>query len=58
MYQAVNSVCTLANGRIVSGSDDKTVRVWNADTGECDRVLEGHSNVRCAVYDDTDRYSS
>ena len=58
MYQWVTSLCTLADGRIVSGSKDNTVRVWNADTGECDRVLEGHGWVRCAVYDDRDRYSS
>ncbi|KAF5340209.1 hypothetical protein D9611_007898 [Ephemerocybe angulata] len=30
--------------RIVSGSEDKTVRVWNALTGEVQNVLEGHSN--------------
>ena len=29
---------------IVSGSFDKTVRIWNAATGECVRVLEGHYN--------------
>ena len=28
---------------IVSGSGDKTVHIWNAATGECVRVLEGHS---------------
>ena len=29
---------------IISGSGDKTVRIWNAATGECVRVLEGHSD--------------
>ena len=32
-------------GYIISGSYDKTVRIWNADTGECVRTLEGHSHV-------------
>jgi len=29
--------------RVVSGSDDNTLRVWDADRGECVAVLEGHS---------------
>jgi WD40 repeat protein len=30
--------------RVASGSDDKMIRIWNAETGECERVLEGHSH--------------
>ena len=30
--------------RIVSGSFDRTVRVWDAQSGECLRTLEGHSD--------------
>ena len=29
----------------MSASDDKTVRVWNAVTGECEQTLEGHSDT-------------
>jgi WD40 repeat protein len=29
--------------RVVSGSNDKTVRVWDVDTGACLRVLEGYT---------------
>ena len=29
----------------VSGSFDKTVRIWNLETGECRATLEGHSDI-------------
>ena len=40
----------LQDGRIVSGSSDYTLRVWNISTGECDRVLKGHSDVSNRIY--------
>ena len=30
--------------QIASGSDDKTVKVWNAKTGDLVQTLEGHSD--------------
>eukprot|EP01045_Picozoa_sp_COSAG04_P060876 COSAG04_NODE_30960_length_259_cov_0.987500_1_plen_51_part_01 len=33
--------------KVVSGSFDQTVRIWDAVTGECEQTLEGHSS---AVY--------
>jgi WD40 repeat protein len=30
---------------VVSGSWDKTLRVWDVDTGDCERVLRGHRDV-------------
>jgi WD40 repeat protein len=36
-------VTALRDGRIVSGSRDNTLRVWDSDTGDCLRVLEGHT---------------
>ena len=39
----VNSVAFSQDGRqVVSGSDDCTVRIWNAATGEVEAQLEGH----------------
>ena len=29
---------------IVSASSDKTIRIWNADTGDCVYVIEGHTD--------------
>ena len=29
--------------RVLSGSDDKTVRLWEVETGRCLRVLKGHT---------------
>ena len=38
----VSSVCFSADGtRIVSGSYDNTVRIWNAVTGACEVTMEG-----------------
>ena len=37
--------------RIVSGSEDKTVRVWNTETGRLLSTLNGHSlSVKCVAY--------
>ena len=37
--------------RVVSGSNDKTLKVWDVATGECVATLEGHSEaVRCGVH--------
>ena len=37
--------------RVVSGSEDKTLKVWDVATGECVATLEGHSeSVRCGVH--------
>ena len=30
--------------KVVFGSEDRTVRIWDAVTGECEQTLEGHSD--------------
>ena len=41
--------------RVVSGSDDNTLRVWDAGLGECVHVLEGHSDpVTCVCVVEVD----
>lgn len=38
-------------GRFVSGSYDSTLRLWNAENGECMKKLEGHTHyVRCVSW--------
>ncbi|MEE0961709.1 MAG: hypothetical protein U0L54_04100, partial [Bacteroidales bacterium] len=48
----VNSVAYSPDGtKIISGSSDKTVKIWNANTGECLKTLKGHlSYVRSVAY--------
>ena len=41
----VSTLVALAGGRVVSGSGDSTLRVWNAVTGECERTLDGHTHT-------------
>ncbi|KAJ8297619.1 hypothetical protein KUTeg_024150 [Tegillarca granosa] len=38
----------MAGNIVISGSTDRTLKVWNADTGQCIHTLYGHtSTVRC-----------
>ena len=42
----------LHGNKVVSGSRDATLRMWDVETGECLHVLVGHvAAVRCVQYD-------
>ena len=42
----MTSLAILPDGRIVSGSSDYyTVKIWNSETGICDKTLIGHTKV-------------
>ena len=45
----VNCVAVLPDGRVVSGSSDNTLRVWDTDTGQCLQTLEGHTELVSCV---------
>ncbi len=42
----VTACCFSSDGQnIISASGDKTIRVWNAQTGKCVQILRGHLEV-------------
>ena len=41
----VNCLALLPDGRLCSGSDDQTIKIWNTSTGQCEMTLIGHMNV-------------
>ena len=49
MTQAVWTVVALADGRIASGSWDKTIHIWDATTGECVIVCEKSGSAKSVM---------
>ncbi len=46
----IRTVAYSADGsRIISGSDDETIRVWDSHTGDCLKVLPGHQGAVWSV---------
>jgi len=40
----VNCIQCISNQRIISGSDDKTIRVWCLKTNTCIQIINGYSH--------------
>ena len=48
-----DGVGTGTAGKLVSGSRDRTIRVWDVETGTCKHILKGHgASVLSLQYDD------
>ncbi len=45
----VKAVVVTSDGKAISGSWDKTLKVWDVESGEELRTLEGHTGVVNAV---------
>jgi WD40 repeat protein len=41
----VCSVSQLSDGRLASGSDDSTIKIWNVESRACERTLSGHNTI-------------
>ena len=45
----VNVLVLLANGDLVKGSEDQTIKIWNIKAGFVKRTLEEHKNYVYAL---------
>jgi F-box and WD-40 domain protein CDC4 len=43
-HSAAITATVVDGGKCVSGSTDKTVRVWDIESGQCEHVFEGHTD--------------
>ncbi|MGZ3633495.1 MAG: WD40 repeat domain-containing protein, partial [Parachlamydiaceae bacterium] len=41
---SVYALTLLGDGNLASGSGDKTIKIWDLESGSCLQTLEGHAN--------------
>ncbi|KKP02371.1 hypothetical protein THAR02_05523 [Trichoderma harzianum] len=48
MVDRGNIICSIVfthdSGLVISGSSNSSIAVWNRETGDCQRILQGHTN--------------
>ncbi len=50
-HQSSVSSVTFAQGKLISGSFDGTIKIWDLETGACTQTLQGHQSwVRCLAF--------
>ena len=48
--QSVANIKKLSNKHLISGSSDKTIKIWEIESGSCLKTLKGHQKtVECVV---------
>lgn len=59
-FQGGVKALVVARGQLLSGSFDRTIRVWNRRTGNCDDVLTAHTSgiTALSVYNDGCKFAS
>ncbi len=45
----VYALALLGDGRLASGSDDKSIKLWDVQMGQCVQTLQGHSDTVTAL---------
>jgi WD40 repeat protein len=48
--RSVYSVAWSKDGKVASGSRDKSVKIWETSTGECLSTLRGHKEINCIAF--------
>ena len=56
--RSLTALCQLADGRLASGSYDKTIRLWDVQTGSCHEITRLEVDAPVAASPASDRSQS